>query len=97
MVTQKEIARHLGIDVSSANKILHRVKGPVFRKETIEAVFRTARAMGYNFDRYSKGWALALLREVFPEHLTVEQTMTFRRLPRKTVQGARKVLYGSEK
>ncbi len=95
-MTQKDIAKRLGINVTSVNKCLHKAPGAVFRKETIEAVFRTAHEMGYNFDQYSKGWAMALLREVFPKELSVEQTMTFRRLPRKTVVGARKVLYGGK-
>ena len=51
MATQVEIARKLGLDVSSVNKILNRCKGPVFRKETIRRVFETARDMGYDFGR----------------------------------------------
>jgi transcriptional regulator with XRE-family HTH domain len=51
MVTQVEIARRIGIDVSSVNKILNRRQGPVFRKETVQKVFRIAREMGYDFGR----------------------------------------------
>lgn len=51
MVTQVEIARRVGLDVSSVNKILNRRQGPVFRKETIRLVFKTARAMGYDFGK----------------------------------------------
>lgn len=51
MVTQVEIARRIGIDVSSVNKILNRRQGPVFRRETIQKVFRIARQMGYDFGR----------------------------------------------
>jgi transcriptional regulator with XRE-family HTH domain len=51
MVTQTEIAHRLHLDVSTVNKILHSGSGPVFRKETIRKVFRTARALGYDFDR----------------------------------------------
>ena len=51
MVTQGEIARRLGLDVSSVNKILNKRPGPVFRKETIKKVFRTARDLGYDFGR----------------------------------------------
>ena len=39
MVTQSEIARQLGLDVSSVNKILNRRNGPVFRNETVKRVF----------------------------------------------------------
>ncbi len=51
MVTQVEIARRVGLDVSSVNKILNRRPGPVFRKETIKKVFKVARELGYDFGR----------------------------------------------
>lgn len=51
MVTQVEIARKVGLDVSSVNKILNRRAGPVFRKETIRKVFKVARDLGYDFGR----------------------------------------------
>lgn len=51
MVTQGQIARHVGLDVSSVNKILNRRKGPVFKKETIKQVFKVAKALGYDFGR----------------------------------------------
>ena len=51
MVTQSEIARQLGLDVSSVNKILNRRNGPVFRNETVKRVFDVAQRMGYNLDR----------------------------------------------
>ena len=51
MVTQMEIARRIGLDVSSVNKILNRRKGPVFRKETIKKVFKIARDLGFDFGR----------------------------------------------
>jgi transcriptional regulator with XRE-family HTH domain len=51
MVTQVEIARRVGLDVSSVNKILNRRQGPVFRKDTIKKVFRIAKELGYDFGR----------------------------------------------
>jgi len=51
MVTQKQIAQRVGLDVSSVNKILNRRKGPIFKKETIRKVFKVARELGYDFDR----------------------------------------------
>lgn len=51
MVTQGEIARRLGLDVSSVNKILNKRAGPVFRKDTIRKVFKTAKELGYDFGR----------------------------------------------
>ena len=51
MITQVEIARRVGLDVSSVNKILNKRQGPVFRKETIRKVFKITRDMGYDFGR----------------------------------------------
>lgn len=51
MVTQVAIARHVGLDVSTVNKILHRTTGPVFSKPTIERVFKAARRLGFDFER----------------------------------------------
>ena len=50
-VTQLAIARRVGLDVSSVNKILNRRPGPVFKKETIKEVFKVARELGYDFTR----------------------------------------------
>ena len=49
--TQVEIARQVGLDVSSVNKILNRRPGPVFKKDTIKQVFKVARELGYDFTR----------------------------------------------
>ena len=38
--TQVEIARRVGLDVSSVNKILNRRPGPVFKKSTVDKVFK---------------------------------------------------------
>lgn len=51
MVTQVEIARRVGLDVSSVNKILNKRQGPVFRKDTIRKVFKIAKDLGYDFGR----------------------------------------------
>jgi c-di-GMP-binding flagellar brake protein YcgR len=51
MVTQCEIARQTGLDVSSVNKILNRRSGPVFRGDTVRKVFKAARDLGYDLDR----------------------------------------------
>jgi transcriptional regulator with XRE-family HTH domain len=48
MATQLDIARRCLIDVSTVNKILHRKKGPKFKEETVKAVFKAARVLGYD-------------------------------------------------
>ena len=63
MVTQVQIAREVGLDVSSVNKILNRMPGPVFKDCTIKAVRRTARRLGW------KPWCSLCRRadaELFP-------------------------------
>ena len=47
MVTQHDIARRTGLDVSTVNKILHHKPGSSFREDTVAKVFRAARALGY--------------------------------------------------
>lgn len=51
MVTQSQIAKHIGVDVSTVNKILNRRQGPVFSKETIRKVFKAARQLGFPMDK----------------------------------------------
>ena len=51
MATQQDIARLVGLDVSSVNKILNRKSGSVFRKETVKRVFRAARELGYDLQK----------------------------------------------
>lgn len=51
MITQRQIARRCGIDVSSVNKILRRKKGSVFKRRTVERVLKVAQALGYDFGR----------------------------------------------
>lgn len=55
MVTQADIAKAVGLDISSVNKILNRREGPVFRKKTIREVFRVAKELGYEIKPNCKG------------------------------------------
>lgn len=52
--TQVEIARQVGLDVSSVNKILNRRQGAVFKQATVDKVLRMAKRMGYRFDRLKR-------------------------------------------
>jgi hypothetical protein len=52
--TQVEIARQVGLDVSSVNKILNRRAGAVFKQATVDKVFRVAKRLGYRFDRLKR-------------------------------------------
>lgn len=55
MVTQQEIARRVGLDVSSVNKILNKRVGPRFQKDTVTRVFKAARELGFDFSRLKFG------------------------------------------
>lgn len=50
-VTQVEIARRLGLDVSSVNKILHGVPGLKWKDETVKSVFDCARELNYDLEK----------------------------------------------
>ena len=49
--TQRDIARHCGVDVSTVNKILRKAPGPAFNKETVGAVRKAAEELGYDLRR----------------------------------------------
>lgn len=80
MVTQADIARKVGLDVSSVNKILNQIPGAVFHTRTKQAVFRTARELGYRFSTTSRGAMLRVLREVFPCSMTAETLASVRNM-----------------
>lgn len=63
-VTQLEIARHTGLDVSSVNKILNERRGPKFKAETIQAVFTVAGQLGYDFKANRAGRCRMALRDL---------------------------------
>lgn len=70
MVTQVEIARIVGLDVSSVNKIMNRVYGPSFRKETIALVFKTAKKLGYPASRPNKWFFVDVVAEIFTQDIS---------------------------
>jgi transcriptional regulator with XRE-family HTH domain len=67
-MTQVDIAKAVGLDVSSVNKILNETPGPRFKPGTISKVFRVAEKMGYNFNRPTKERALKVLLKMYREH-----------------------------
>ena len=50
-VRQSDIARRVGLDVSSVNQILNLRPGSSFSKKKIREVFRVARELGYDLGR----------------------------------------------
>lgn len=59
--TQLAIAKAVGVDVSTVNKILNKFPGAVFHKDTIKRVHQEARRQGFSYDRKSKGSYLRAL------------------------------------
>lgn len=66
-VTQLDIARKVGVDVSSVNKILNRVEGAAFSRMTKNKVERAACELGYKRTRVSRKALLTVLRDLFPK------------------------------
>lgn len=54
MVTQSDVAKRVGLEVSSVNKILNKRPGATFKTETVERVFAVAEELGYKFKPNSK-------------------------------------------
>lgn len=90
--TQVDIAKACGLDVSSVNKILNDRRGPVFEKSTIQYVKETARKMGYKHPSTSKRHLLAILRYVFPDHLSAAELAAARGLPADYIETVRKFI-----
>lgn len=65
--TQVEIAKRVGLDVSSVNKILNRVPGPTFRKDTIKRVLAAAKEVGY-VGRVNKYILASMLERILGTH-----------------------------
>jgi transcriptional regulator with XRE-family HTH domain len=102
-ITQKDIARIVGLDVSSVNKILNRRQGPKFKKETISQVFKVAKRFKYDFGRDTKG-SLAgrvellekALKEIVPSILTIEEIAARTNLSVEKAREIRELAYGKQ-
>ena len=103
MVTQVEIARIAGLDVSSVNKILNRVNGPVFKKETVARVFRIAKKLGYPTRRPNKWFYVDVVSDIFTQDvkneflaaatgLTVERVVEIRTMLKRTPHHVKRVV-----
>lgn len=51
MVTQADIARHAGVDLSTVNRILNRRGAHTFREQTVRRVLDVAGRLGFNLGR----------------------------------------------
>ncbi|MCU0723507.1 MAG: hypothetical protein MUC63_07820 [Planctomycetes bacterium] len=55
MVTQKDVAAHLGIDVETVRHILNETPGHSFDRELQDRVFKAARKLGYDLKKLKIG------------------------------------------
>lgn len=94
MATQAEIAEQLGLDVSSVNKILNKVRGPSFRKETVRLVQAKARELGYVQSSASKGVMRRTLENLFPREGDNLALAALRGVDFHEVVRIKKMLYG---
>lgn len=67
--TQADVARLIGVDVSTVNKILNRKSGPKFRKSTVHSVFKAARQIGYDYATRARKGRLERERSDFQKAL----------------------------
>lgn len=94
MITQVEIAEMAGLDVSSVNKILNEVPGPIFKKETIARVLKIAAKHGYDFERPTKLTFPRALREVVPAEEPDGEAALRLRVSERRVSEIKRMLYG---
>lgn len=94
--TQLEIARRVGLDVSSVNKILGQKRGPKFHEDTITKVFETAKAVGYDFSKPSKSRLVAFMREILPDGMSDQTIAQIRGLSVSKVRRYRELLRRAE-
>lgn len=62
MVTQQNIADHLGLDVETVRNVLTEAPGFLYDRELQDRVFRTARKMGYDFRKLKIGKRMEIRR-----------------------------------
>jgi DNA-binding LacI/PurR family transcriptional regulator len=94
MTTQVEIAAAVGLDVSTVNKILNQVSGPVFRKDTIKLVFDKAKELGYKPRVAGKGTMRRTLETLFPREGHIKTLSVVRSVTVAEVARIRRMLYG---
>ena len=83
--TQVEIARRVGLDVSSVNKILNRRRGSAFKEATVKKVFRAATQLGYSLERLKRLLIGEPLATAESEH---ERLTKFKSIQRAYVTGS---------
>jgi DNA-binding LacI/PurR family transcriptional regulator len=89
-----EIARLVGLDVSSVNKILNKTHGSIFRKETIKMVFSKAKELGYTGRISGKGAMRRTLEGLFPKDGHIKTLSVVRSVSVAEVARIRRMLYG---
>jgi hypothetical protein len=76
--TQVEVARKVGLDVSSVNKILNRRAGATFKSSTVATVFKAAKQLGYSLERLKRSHGRAHERHDagFPAELSLHDAVS---------------------
>lgn len=96
-VRQCDIAERVGLDVSSVNKILNFVEGPVFKKETRAQVLRVAKELGYDFNRPTRSRLLAALKELVPLDVQDDDLALRLKVTVERVDKLKTLIYGRSK
>lgn len=94
MVTQMEIAQRLGLDVSTVNKVLNKAPRASFKKETVKAIFKMVKDLGYKPHSASKGQMRTILEGLFPSTQPDISLAVMRGLAPAEVARIKRMLYG---
>jgi DNA-binding LacI/PurR family transcriptional regulator len=67
MATQKDIAKHLGMDLQSVRRILNETPGYHYDKATMDKVFGAARQLGYDLRKLKIGKRMEVRKGVIED------------------------------
>lgn len=67
MATQKDIAKHVGLDLQSVRRILNETPGYNFDKATLDKVFGAARQLGYDLRKLKIGKRMEVRKGVIED------------------------------
>ncbi|MHC4598122.1 MAG: hypothetical protein ACYS47_03870 [Planctomycetota bacterium] len=67
MATQKDIAKHVGMDLKSVRRILNETPGYNYDKATMDKVFGAARQLGYDLRKLKIGKRMEVRKGVIED------------------------------
>jgi len=71
MVTQKEVAAYLGIDLKTVQNVLNETPGYCCDKETQDKVFKAARKLGYDLKKLKIGKRMEIRKKAIEDMIAL--------------------------